>query len=296
LAPRNPPEPGLTYADAGVDIDAGDALVDAIKPLARSTARPGADVMLGGFGGAFDLKAAGFKDPVLISGTDGVGTKLKLAIDTGRLDTVGIDLVAMCVNDVLAQGAEPLFFLDYFATGRLDPVRGADPETFEVLGGSFIGKDADSVFRSGQLMKGFDAATVRLILHDPYGYQIFSDRNGVYVNGLKFLHANPGNVVARDNLSAVGGRFLFVVDRYHITPITVFREDGGLVVETVMYDPQSRKALGVVRANLTQNGMENTTISPMPTSRVQSCTPSTCPVFSLMVSRLWPVSISGMAR
>ncbi|MGJ8563262.1 MAG: phosphoribosylformylglycinamidine cyclo-ligase [Alphaproteobacteria bacterium] len=114
------PKQGLTYEDAGVSIDAGDALISRIKPLAKSTRRSGADVALGGFGGAFDLKAAGFKDPVLISGTDGVGTKLRIAIDTGILNTVGIDLVAMCVNDVLAQGAEPLFFLDYFATGRLD--------------------------------------------------------------------------------------------------------------------------------------------------------------------------------
>ena len=111
----------LTYRDAGVDIDAGDALIDRIKPLAALTRRAGADAELGGFGGVFDLKAAGFEDPVLVSGTDGVGTKLKLAFETGLHDTIGIDLVAMCVNDVLAQGAEPLFFLDYFATGRLEP-------------------------------------------------------------------------------------------------------------------------------------------------------------------------------
>jgi len=110
---------GLTYADAGVDIDAGEALVEAIKPLARSTRRPGAEAALGGFGALFDLKAAGYDDPLIVTTTDGVGTKLKIAIETGRHDTVGIDLVAMCVNDLLAQGAEPLMFLDYFATSKL---------------------------------------------------------------------------------------------------------------------------------------------------------------------------------
>ena len=111
---------GLTYAQAGVDIDAGAALVKAIKPLAKTTARPGADPELGGFGALFDLKAAGYADPLLVSTTDGAGTKLKVAIETGLHDEVGIDLVAMCVNDLLAQGAEPLLFLDYFATGKLD--------------------------------------------------------------------------------------------------------------------------------------------------------------------------------
>jgi phosphoribosylformylglycinamidine cyclo-ligase len=111
---------GLTYAQAGVDIDAGAALVEAIKPLARATRRPGAEASLGGFGALFDLKAAGYDDPLLVSTTDGVGTKLKVAIETGRPDGVGVDLVAMCVNDLLAQGAEPLLFLDYFATGKLD--------------------------------------------------------------------------------------------------------------------------------------------------------------------------------
>ncbi len=110
----------ITYRDAGVDIDAGNDLVGHIKPLARSTSRLGADVDLGGFGGLFDLKRAGFRDPILVSTNDGVGTKLKIAIDTGRHATIGIDLVAMCVNDLVVSGAEPLFFLDYFATGKLD--------------------------------------------------------------------------------------------------------------------------------------------------------------------------------
>ena len=110
---------GLTYAQAGVDIDAGNRMVELIKPLVRATARPGADSEIGGFGGIFDLKQAGYRDPVLVAATDGVGTKLKVAIETGRHDTIGIDLVAMSVNDLVVQGAEPQFFIDYNSCGKL---------------------------------------------------------------------------------------------------------------------------------------------------------------------------------
>ena len=121
----NPPRNALTYADAGVDIDAGNAMVEAIKPLVRATRRAGSNAEIGGFGGLFDLKAAGFVDPILVAANDGVGTKVKIAIESGVHDTIGIDLVAMCVNDIVVQGAEPLFFLDYFATGKLEPKIGA---------------------------------------------------------------------------------------------------------------------------------------------------------------------------
>src|SRR5579863_8182447 len=117
---------GLTYAEAGVDIDAGNAMVELIKPLVRATRRRGANAEIGGFGGLFDLKAAGYTDPILVAANDGVGTKVKIAIETGRHNTIGIDLVAMSVNDLVVQGAEPLFFLDYFACGKLDPAIGAE--------------------------------------------------------------------------------------------------------------------------------------------------------------------------
>jgi len=138
----------LTYADAGVSIDAGNALVKSIGPLAKSTARAGADAQLGGFGGVFDLKAAGYADPLLVAANDGVGTKLKLAIETGRHDGVGIDLVAMCANDLIVQGAEPLFFLDYYATGKLD----------NEVAGAVVASIADGCRQAGCALIGGETA------------------------------------------------------------------------------------------------------------------------------------------
>jgi phosphoribosylformylglycinamidine cyclo-ligase len=142
------PKSGLTYKDAGVDINAGAALVKAIKPVAASTKRPGVMDGLGGFGAMFDLKDAGYADPILVAATDGVGTKLKLAIDTGRMDTVGVDLVAMCVNDLVCQGAEPLFFLDYFATGALDVAEGT----------ALVGGIAEGCRQAGAALVGGETA------------------------------------------------------------------------------------------------------------------------------------------
>ncbi len=155
-----------------------------------------------------------------------------------------------------------------------DSVAGADLETFEVLDNSFVAKDKDRVYRSGQVLDSFDAATTKLLLHDPYGYQFTSDRNGVYVNGLKFLHADPADFTMRDNRCGVGSGYLFFVDVWHSTPITLYRENGGLVAETILYERETGRGLAIVRADLTEGGMQNVELSPPPGAEAAGSVPA----------------------
>ena len=192
---------GLTYADAGVDIDAGNTLVERIKPAAKRTARSGVMAGLGGFGALFDLKGAGYVDPILVAATDGVGTKLRIAIDTGNVDTVGIDLVAMCVNDLVCQGAEPLFFLDYFATGKLDVdsatriingiAKGCEDSGCALIGGETA--EMPGMYHDGDFdLAGFAVGAMERGADLPAGVQVGDvllglGSNGVHSNGYSFV-------------------------------------------------------------------------------------------------------------
>ncbi len=240
---------GLSYADAGVDIDAGNALVEAIKPAVRSTRRPGSDTEIGGFGGLFDLKAAGFKDPVLVAANDGVGTKLRLAIEAGIHTTVGIDLVAMCVNDLVVQGAEPLFFLDYFATGKLDVAAAAQVITgiaqgCRIAGCALIGGETaemPGMYKSGDYdLAGFAVGAAergQLLPHGVAAGDVLFGlaSSGVHSNGFslvrKIIEVSGARLdqPAPFDSSRSLGEILLEPTRIYVKPLLrAIRETGGI--------------------------------------------------------------------
>ncbi len=238
---------GLTYADAGVDIDAGNALVERIKPAAARTKRAGSMAGLGGFGALFDLKAAGYTDPVLVAATDGVGTKLKIAIDTGEVDGIGIDLVAMCVNDLICQGAEPLFFLDYFATGRLDVDQAARivegiAEGCAQAGCALIGGETaemPGLYRAGDFdLAGFAVGAMERGAHLPQGVAEGDVLLGLASDG---VHSNGYSLVRKvveqaglgwDAPSPFGdgslGAALLTPTRLYVRPVLAALRAGGV--------------------------------------------------------------------